>query len=75
MEEKQGCTHMDFVMDFETGHAFQYFSSHSYAEAGRKTEARVSLGLETARLGLRRGDNHFQVIQRHECSADVCFLI
>jgi hypothetical protein len=35
----------------------------------------IFLGSESARLGLRGGDSHFWVIQFHECSGDVCFLI
>jgi hypothetical protein len=47
-------------MNYETGHMhFEKFFQSFIAEAGMKTEAGVSLGPESARLGSRRGDSHF----------------
>jgi hypothetical protein len=46
MEENQECSRMDFGMNFKIGYAFQYFSSHSFAEVGMEIEAGCLLGLK-----------------------------
>jgi hypothetical protein len=42
---------------------------------GHRNQDKILLGPGSARVGSRRGDRHFWVIRRHECSGVVYFLI
>jgi hypothetical protein len=42
---------------------------------GHENRDKILLGPGSARVGSRRGDNHFWVIQHHKFSGDVFFLI